>query len=795
MRLVAWVHGVIGPHNAGSEAMLHHILRDMVRRGHVADVYGDPTMFPNGEFVCEGVYYRPHSPDRPSIFAEADVILSHYKLSVPVSRWARQVGRPVVHFIHNPSNFRTYALHTGDIDLAILNSYAVADVKRSYGGAVMTVYPPTFAEDYQKPRQGNKVTLINLNNNKGGPLFWKIAKAMPDVEFLAVKGVYPVGQQTVLSLPNVEVRENVQDVSSIYRDTGILLVPSDHEAWGRVAVEAMWAGIPMVANSLQRWPGFFECVGGVPMWAPRKDDGDQDVSTWVQQIRKLLEDPALYTDRVDVGYRRAEHIEAETRKQLDGLERQLLALVNKQSAARVAAFGAEPHYIEHVSTSLHQVHPNRLTPMVVDEKHVKHALRQGHAVIPIEVDRPATNTAGVTHYVNPLQSVALVASKADQKAAESLGFPVVRCEHGIGQTYIDGDASGSYAGSNMHKRLFAYHAPGIHPHTRQRQAAPHILAQRVGCPWLDRLTPIEFPCQRGMAVGFGFHWDNAARPETSRTWDYWLPALVQLAEHRQVIATCHPRDYEAFSLAVEGSKIFLTPDLATVHEHVGVFCADNTSALYLLAALGHPVVVLNHPSYRTHVEHGLRFWDAADVGMPCNHPQELQAAVAAAEECRDEDVAYREAALNWVFYRRRGASIVEACLLEAYLDFLGAEPPADKVWVAALKSLAISGYGSIVKGRNYLMPTDIAHRLLAKKLVTPVAVATDLRPVDARYGVGGMEKRDDTDHLTRVREAFTADGISYKPGDLVMAKKIPTELREKCSKYAPKKRTPEVETK
>ena len=86
----------------------------------------------------------------------------------------------------------------------------------------------------------DRITLINLCENKGARLFWALAARMPKTQFLAVKGAY--GTQIVQDLPNVEVQEHVpgdQMRDKVYARTRVLLVPSSYESWGRVAVEAM----------------------------------------------------------------------------------------------------------------------------------------------------------------------------------------------------------------------------------------------------------------------------------------------------------------------------------------------------------------------------------------------------------------------------------------------------------------------------------------------------------------------------------------------------------------------------
>ena len=95
------------------------------------------------------------------------------------------------------------------------------------------------------PPDGDAITLVNANVNKGVHQFLELAKRMPNRKFLGVRPYY--GELWVPPAPsNVEWIPFDDDVRNILKRTRILLMPSEYESFGRIAVEAMYNGIPVL---------------------------------------------------------------------------------------------------------------------------------------------------------------------------------------------------------------------------------------------------------------------------------------------------------------------------------------------------------------------------------------------------------------------------------------------------------------------------------------------------------------------------------------------------------------------
>jgi glycosyltransferase involved in cell wall biosynthesis len=186
--------------------------------------------------------------------------------------------KPIVWFYHNHSQYGTVQRCKERL-IVVYNSQAAKDANQYPNNYSLVLAPPVDIDYYDVPR-GNDgaITLINLNERKGGPIFWKLAAELPEYKFLGVKGSY--GQQWDGDrLPNVEIMEPQTDMREVYKRTDILIMPSDYESWGRTATEAAASGIPVISTDT---PGLRENMGEAGIYIDKRRFYE-----WVAMIKKL----------------------------------------------------------------------------------------------------------------------------------------------------------------------------------------------------------------------------------------------------------------------------------------------------------------------------------------------------------------------------------------------------------------------------------------------------------------------------------------------------------------------------
>lgn len=316
LKVVAYVHGYFPNHNAGAEAMLHQILIDLKEKGHEVKVL---TKNPGAD-EHEGIQlYEAHSNIENQILQWSSIIITHLDMTRFAVQHGKRFKKPVVHLVHNDKQLSyNKVFDSGSADLAVANSdWIRGTVKRGIDSVV--VYPPTIPERYTVKTTKKYITLINMNEAKGGKVFWQLARIFPEREFLGVKGAY--GEQVGYDkdLPNVTIMENTPDIQKIYKKASIIIMPSSYESWGRVGMEAACSGIPVIASPT---PGLTESLDYAGIFA----DPD-DIAGYVEAI-KMLDDKETYDKYSELLKQRSREVADSFAVQMETLEKKLKTLAH-----------------------------------------------------------------------------------------------------------------------------------------------------------------------------------------------------------------------------------------------------------------------------------------------------------------------------------------------------------------------------------------------------------------------------------------------------------------------------------
>lgn len=289
MNVVFFVHAWAGTHNSGAEWTVQHYAKYLHQRGCKIDVIlPENQIYPDGEkfeFIKFVTGY--YSNDFFLSLSNADVIFTHLDSTGVAINWARHYKKHLIFLSHNDHDYRIVRARSLNISVVYNNK---ANQKNVGGGAYpnssIVCKPPIFPEDVKYNRKhGQNVTLINCNENKGGKILVELAKRLPKIKFLGVLGSY--GEQIIDdTYKNLKYVPQTGDVHLIYGKSNIILMPSDYESYGRVALEAAINRLPVICTPTD---GLKECLGAAGLYFNRND-----IDGMAKKIEELMTDEILY---------------------------------------------------------------------------------------------------------------------------------------------------------------------------------------------------------------------------------------------------------------------------------------------------------------------------------------------------------------------------------------------------------------------------------------------------------------------------------------------------------------------
>ena len=328
------------------------------------------------------------------------------------------------------------------------------------------------------------------------------------------------------------------------------------------------------------------------------------------------------------------------------------------------ALAFEPQFLDHLAPVWRLLPPPSRGRFLVDPTLLQRARDKGIDATaqprpPHTVTQPKPNAG---------YRPALVASYGDVKEARRLGYgPFAFLEHGAGQTYDMPHAS--YSGGPDRDDNELVLVPNEHAAGRWRMAYPGARVEIVGCPKLDDLPRKERADPPTVAISF--HWDaplSISGYAGTALYDY-LPALAKLAAAFNVIGHAHPKGDWPTQMAGHYRKVGIpfVADFEDVCRQADVYVCDNSSTIFEFAATGRPVVLLNGRYWSRKHSVGLRFWDAAHVGVNVTPGDDLVAKVHEALQDAPERQAAREDALRIVYGLRTHGAQAAATVITDWL--------------------------------------------------------------------------------------------------------------------------------
>ena len=259
-----------------------------------------------------------------------DAVILHYGELVPVAKAFQARGVATLIYVHIASEYEFHGdprtlVNTG----FIANSTFTAGFMKEKYDVDACVIPPIFdRRRYVAKCRPRCVTYVNPTRKKGVDIALELARQCPDIPFQFIKSwVLEPGEEkhlrsAISQLRNVNLQNPTDDMRGIYANTKILLAPTlIQETWGRVATEAHFNAIPVLASNRGGLP---EAVGpgGVLL------DPDQPTLDWVAALRRFWDEPDYYDEISEAAKLWSERPALDPPHQVNSLENAILSLSN-----------------------------------------------------------------------------------------------------------------------------------------------------------------------------------------------------------------------------------------------------------------------------------------------------------------------------------------------------------------------------------------------------------------------------------------------------------------------------------
>lgn len=345
MKILFFTHWEFSIRQAGSERYTDIVARYFQAHGHEVRFFVRREIEQiTGKFYYETPYGAPVYVDEGPVGEDelvdwADVVWTHLDFTRRAINATRRHRKPLALVHHNDSQLPLYECKPNEIELNIYNTHWIRNKYENEfkSKSECILIPPLTCSDYAVEDRSEQryVTHVNCNEGKGTIFARAWAEETPEYNWLFVLGSYfkqfvPKGFAVPHSKLKIPMREidfspnchfipptkNMLD--DVLKKTRVAVVPSTIDSWGMFALEAMAAGIPVIAHP---HPGFLESLGAGGLFVDRQ-------KTWVNRdlITKLMENDEYYAEQQSYSLKRAAEVEALGKAQLEDVHQRLQEL-------------------------------------------------------------------------------------------------------------------------------------------------------------------------------------------------------------------------------------------------------------------------------------------------------------------------------------------------------------------------------------------------------------------------------------------------------------------------------------
>ena len=224
------------------------------------------------------------------LYKWASVIYTHLGKQGKAINYSRAANKPLFIYMHN-NNGSVYARERKELGVIYNSYFTQRAIDKDFKGNESALIRPLL-DLPQGKSAGKYVTLINLNENKGGLILRQLAEELPKVNFLGVTGGY--AQQFKSQPANVKLIPPTNNMAEVYNDTALLICPSKYESYGRTAAEAIGYRVPVLYSSTNT--AYEEVVGN----AGEGISNREDVKSWAKGVKWMLNNLEHYRARTEL---------------------------------------------------------------------------------------------------------------------------------------------------------------------------------------------------------------------------------------------------------------------------------------------------------------------------------------------------------------------------------------------------------------------------------------------------------------------------------------------------------------